>query len=69
MQVAVFAFLLLLFFTGGSRAQRVSRILPEQTQTVSPGQATPTVESAPPAESQTIEDEHPRLFWIFPSAP
>ena len=43
MRVSVFPLLLLSFLTaGGSRAQEVSRILPEYTQTVSPGQATPT---------------------------
>jgi hypothetical protein len=68
MRVGVFPLLLLSFFTAGvSRAQEVSRTLLEQTQTVSLGQATPTLKQAPPAESQTLEGEHPRLFWIFPT--
>ena len=68
MRVSVFSLFLFSFFTlGVSRAQEIPRILPDQAQTVSPGQATPTIEPAPPAESQTIEEQHPRLFWIFPT--
>jgi len=62
MRVGVFPLLLLSFFTAGvSRAEEVPPTLLEHTQTISP-----TVEQAPPAESQTLEEEHPRLFSIFP---
>jgi hypothetical protein len=68
MRASVFPLLLLSFVnTGISRAQEAPRMLLQYTQTISTGQATPTVEPAPPAESRTNEEEHPRLFWIFPT--
>ena len=68
MRASVFAllFLILLPSERFSRATD-SRWRFEHTQVVSPGQDAPSVDQAPPPKSQTLEEEHPRLFWIFPT--
>jgi hypothetical protein len=67
-RVSVFSLLLFsLFSASASWAQEVPGTLFEHTQTVSFGQTASTVQQAVPAKSQTLEDEHRRLFWIFPT--
>jgi hypothetical protein len=68
MQMRVFPLLLLAYFPPSAAwAQEVPGTLLVHTQTVSLGQAAPSVAQAPPAKSKTLEEEHPRLFWIFPT--
>ena len=68
MRASVFALLFLSFFPASvSRAQQTPETRFEHTQVVSPGQDAPSVDQAPPPKSQTLEEEHPRLFWIFPT--
>jgi hypothetical protein len=47
-----------------TRSQESAGTQPESTQAVPLGQTAP---EAPSAEGQKLEEEHPRLFWIFPT--
>jgi hypothetical protein len=68
MRASVFALLFLSFFPASvSCAQQIPEARLEHTQAVSLGQNAPNVDQAPPAKSQRTEEEHPRLFWIFPT--
>ena len=68
MRPSVFALLFLSFFPANvSRAQQIPETRLEHTQVDSLGQDAPTVDRALPAKNQTTEEEHPRLFWIFPT--
>lgn len=68
MRVSLFFVLLLSVFPASvSRAQESARTQPESTQAASPGQAAQVAQQAPPAKNQKLEEEHPRLFWIFPT--
>ena len=62
-----FILLLSMFRASVSRAQESAGTQPESTQAVSREQAVPVVQQDPPAKSQKPEEEHPRLFWIFPT--
>ena len=68
MRVSVIALLFLSLSSASiSLAQQIPEARLEHVQTVSLGQNAPGVDQTPPAKSQTLEEEHPRLFWIFPT--
>lgn len=68
MRMRVVSLLLLAFLPASvAWAQEVPRTVPEATQEVSPGQYALNGVQAPVAKNQKLEDEHPRLFWIFPT--
>jgi hypothetical protein len=67
MRLSVIPFLLFFFPAIDSTAQDVPQTLIEHTQSVSPGKAAPPIEQAPTPKSSPLEEEHPRLFWIFPT--
>ena len=62
-----FILLLSIFAASDSRAQESAGTQPESAQPVRLGQTTPVDQQGPPAKSQKLEEEHPRLFWIFPT--
>ena len=68
MRVNIFPLLFLSLFPASiSRAQQIYETRFEHNQAVSLGQDAPIVAQVPLAKSQTPEEEHPRLFWIFPT--
>lgn len=68
MRASIFFVLLLsLFLSSVSRGQESAGTQPEGMQSVSRGQAAAVAQQAPPAESQKLEEEHPRLFLIVPT--
>jgi hypothetical protein len=68
MRASVLPLLIVSFFPASiSRAQDVSGTPVEPWQTDSPGQAAPTQGQSLSAKTHTVEQEHPRLFWIFPT--
>ena len=68
MQGSLFFILLLSIFPASvSRAQESVGTQPASTQAVSREQTAPVAQHDPPAKSQKPEEEHPRLFWIFPT--
>jgi len=68
MRLRVFPLLLLAFFPASiAWAQEVPRTLLEVSNTDPSGQTAATKAQRPPARSQTLEDEHPRLFLILPT--
>ncbi len=68
MRVRIFPLLFLAFLPASvAWAQEVPRSVPEATQDDSAGQNALNEVQAPVAQNQKLEDEHPRLFWIFPT--
>ncbi len=68
MRLRVFPLLLLAFFPASiAWAQEVPRTLLETSHPVPLGQTAATKAQGPTTKSQTLEDEHPRLFLIFPT--
>ena len=59
--------LLSLFAVSVSGAQESAGAQPASMQVVSLGQASPVVQRVTPAKNQKLEEEYPRLFWIFPT--
>jgi len=62
-----FILFLSLLSSSVSRAQETAGSQPEDMPSVSRRPAAPVTQQALPAESQKLEEEHPRLFWIFPT--
>jgi hypothetical protein len=62
-------FILLLSFlqTSVSWAQESSGSQEGSMQPISREQSLPLIQQAPPASSQKLEEQHPRLFWILPT--
>ncbi len=50
-----------------SWAQESAATQPESAQTIPLVQRAPVSEQASTADNQTLKEEHPRLFWIFPT--
>ena len=67
MRRSLFFILLLSIAASVSRAQEPSETQPESTQAGGLGQTAPVAQRAPPAQSQKLEEERPRLFWILPT--
>lgn len=68
MRVNLFFILLLSLFPASvSGAQESAGTQLESMQAVSHGQVVPVAEQDPPVKSPKLEEEHPRLFWIFPT--
>ena len=49
------------------RAQESPSIQPEELRWTTAAQNVPAAQESPPAKSQNPQEEHPRLFWIFPT--
>lgn len=62
-----FILLLSILHTSVSWAQESSRRQEGSKQPISREGSLPLIQQAPPANSQKIEEEHPRLFWILPT--
>ena len=68
MRVNIFPFLFLSLFPASiSRAQQIPETRLEHVRAVSLRENALGADQTPPAKSQTLEEEHPRLFWIFPT--
>ena len=59
--------LLLSLLASVSRAQESAQTLQESKQAVSAEQGAPMAQQVPPAKSQKLQEEYPRLFWILPT--
>ena len=67
MGTSVFHALILFFLLASTaRSQEIPGIQLESEQMNLP-QLTPVAPQLPTAKSQSVEEEHPRLFWIFPT--
>ena len=66
-QSLFFILLLSILQTSVSWAQESSGSREGSMQPISREQSLPLIQQAPPANSQKLEEEHPRLFWILPT--
>ena len=66
-QSLFFILLLSILQTSVSWAQESSGSQEKSMQPISREQSLPLIQQAPPANSQKLEEEHPRLFWILPT--
>jgi hypothetical protein len=66
-QSLFFILLLSILQTSVSWAQESSASQEGSMQPISREQPLPLIQQAPPANSQKLEEEHPRLFWILPT--